>query len=372
MDEIELVKKLVNINSENPPGDEGKIAKFIEHTLSEIGVKSEVIEIDKNRFNVIAEIGQGEGFALSSHMDTVPIGDASVWKHSPLSGKAYGGKIYGRGTTDTKGGLASILAALSKVDIKNPKRRLVLLFVCDEEVDSRGSKWIVKNRKKFLKGVKYGITTEATGNKIRVAQKGLVQVKIRFHGKAAHGSKPWNGDNAVDKAAKFIYELHKNEKQLLHLKDDVLGHGTINIGKISGGVKVNMVPDYCEVDIDRRTVPGETPYTVIRDFRRILKKACVNAEIENLCEPTFAFKLNKNSKVIKMILDAIRTEVVGDTGYTEAEIYKRMAGVDCVAFGPGDPKVAHAVDEYIEIRKLKQATSTFETLIKMWLNGEGI
>ncbi|MCL4391345.1 MAG: M20 family metallopeptidase [Candidatus Parvarchaeota archaeon] len=367
MDEIRLTQELVKIPSENPPGNERKIAEFVANFLDNLDIKNEIVEIDQDRFNVIAEIGKGEGLALSSHMDTVPVGDVKTWKHGPFSGDISDGKVYGRGTTDTKGGLSSILTALSRVDLKNPERRLVLLFVCDEEVDSRGSKWIINNRKKFLSEVKYGITTEATNNKIRIAQKGLVQVRVKFSGKAAHASKPWMGKNAVDDAVRFISELHRRKKHLLGIKDDMLGNGTINIGRIVGGVKVNMVPGSCEVDIDRRIVYRETPSLVLRDYEKILKDLKIRAKIEQLCEPIWPFKLNKDSKIISMISSAIKTEVVGDTGYTEAELYSRRAGIDFVAFGPGNSTVAHAADEYVEVSKLKHATSMLESLIKTWL-----
>jgi succinyl-diaminopimelate desuccinylase len=119
MDEIELTKRLIGINFENPPCDEEKAAKFIASVLSRIGIKSEIVEIDKKRFNVIAEIGKGDGLILSSHMDTVPIGNADSWKHGPLSGEVSNGKIYGRGAVDTKGGLAVQLTLLSTFMIRS-------------------------------------------------------------------------------------------------------------------------------------------------------------------------------------------------------------------------------------------------------------
>jgi acetylornithine deacetylase/succinyl-diaminopimelate desuccinylase-like protein len=191
-------------------------------------------------------------------------------------------------------------------------------------------------------------------------------LKIRFKGKAAHGSKPELGDNAILKASDFIQELKILTKKLKKKKDPLLGSGTINVGKIVGGLKVNMVPDYCEVEIDRRLIPGETPSIAVKQIKNVLKKLRLRAKIEYLNEPRLAMKISKNSKIVKMIQNIIKTRTLGESGYTESELYYRECGIEIVSFGPGDPKLAHVNNEYIKISKIKKAVRVFETLIKKW------
>lgn len=212
MNEIELTQELVKINSENPPGNEKQVARFIHDYLQDLKLESELVEFEPYRFNVIAEVGRGDGFVLGGHTDTVPIGIRTNWRHDPLGGEIIGNKLYGRGSSDMKGGVASILASVSKIDLSKLKRKLILLFVADEEANSKGSTWIVKNRKELLTGIKYGMMAEPTYNTIRTAQKGTFRTRVKFKGKSAHSSRPWLGDNAITKATKFIDELERLAK----------------------------------------------------------------------------------------------------------------------------------------------------------------
>ncbi len=366
MDEVRLTQELIRINSENPPGNEKKIAKFIKDYLEDFGIPAEMIEFGKNRFNVIGEKGKGKGLILAGHIDTVPSGDLKKWKYSPFEGKIVKGKIYGRGASDMKGGLAAILGSLRKFKNKNFKKRLVLAFVGDEEVAMKGTKYLIEKRKSFLKNVKYGVMAEPTNLDIRIAQKGITMIKLKFKGKAAHGSKPELGDNAILKASDFIQELKKLTRKLKKKKDPLLGSGTINVGKILGGTKVNIVPDYCEVEIDRRLIPGETPAIAIKQIRKILEKLNLKAKIEYLNEPRLAMKIPKNSKIVKMIQSIKKAKIKGESGYTESELYYRECGIEFVSFGPGDPKLAHVINENIKISKIKKAKKVFEKLIERW------
>ncbi|MEM5872549.1 MAG: M20/M25/M40 family metallo-hydrolase, partial [Candidatus Aenigmatarchaeota archaeon] len=160
MNELELTQELIRINSENPPGNEKEIAKYIKDFLDELKISTEIIEFEKNRFDVIASIGKGKGLMLNGHLDTVPAGEN--WKYDPFEGKIVNGKIYGRGASDMKGGLASILTAVKNLSKENFKKKLLLTFVADEEVALKGSEYLIKNKKEIFKDVKYGIIGECT------------------------------------------------------------------------------------------------------------------------------------------------------------------------------------------------------------------
>jgi len=361
MNEIELTQQLIRINSENPPGNEREIAKFIKDFLEDLKISAELIEFEKNRFDLIASIGNGKGMMLNGHMDTVPAGEK--WKYDPFEGKIVDGKLYGRGSSDMKGGLASILAAVKNLSKENFKRKLLLTFVADEESLAKGSIFLIKNRKDILKDIKYGIMAECTNLNARIAQKGIVKVKVKFKGKAAHGSKPELGDNAIYKAADFIQEVRKLIEQLKKRRNILLGSGTINVGTIKGGTKINVVPDFCDVEIDRRIITGETPKIAIGQLRKILNKLKLRADIE-VSKSRLPMQLNKNLELIRILQNITKTRFIGESGYTEAELFYRDAGIPCFSFGPGISELAHVTDEYVPIKNLQKATKIYEQLIR--------
>ena len=209
MDVVKLTQELVKINSEDPPGNEENMARFIVKFMEGMDFKLTKIYPEKNRPILIFEKGKGEGLMLNGHMDTVPAGDG--WKYDPFGGKVVNGRVYGRGAVDMKGGLASVLAAAKKFSGKKFKRKLVLVFVPGEEVNLLGSDYLTSKKKNLLKDVKHGVIAEPTGMNITIAQKGIVEIGVIFKGKSAHGSKPELGDNAILKAVKFINEGNKGK-----------------------------------------------------------------------------------------------------------------------------------------------------------------
>jgi len=362
MNEIELTQELVKINSENPPGNEREVAKFIKDFLEDLKISTELIEFEKNRFDVVASIGNGKGLMFNGHMDTVPVG--SNWTADPLGGKIVNGNIYGRGTSDMKGGIASILAAVKNLSKEKFKRKLLLTFVADEEVALKGSEYLIKNRKEIFKDVKYGIVAECNDLNLTIAQKGIVQIKVKFKGRAAHGSRPELGDNAIYKAADFIQELRKLIEQLKKRRNPILGSGTINVGAVSGGTKINVVPDFCNVEVDRRIIPGETPDYAIKQIRKILKKLKLKADIEFETGSRYPMQFSDKLEIIKLIKSIIKVKMTGSSGYDEAELYYRDAKVPCVTIGPGISNQAHVANEFIPIKNLQKATSIYEKIIR--------
>jgi acetylornithine deacetylase/succinyl-diaminopimelate desuccinylase family protein len=363
MNEIELTQELVRINSENPPGNEKSIAKYIKDFLDDLKITTEVIEFEKNRFNVIASIEGDKGLMFNGHMDTVPAGGVSKWKYNPFEARIADGKLYGRGSSDMKGGIASILAAVKNLSQEKFKRKLLLTFVADEEGLAKGSIFLIKNRREALKDVKYGIMAECTDLNARIAQKGIIKIKVKFKGKAAHGSKPELGDNAIYKAADFIQEVRKLIERLKKRRNVLLGSGTINVGTINGGTKVNIVPDFCDLEIDRRIIPGETPSIAINQLKKILKNLKLKAEIE-VSKSRMPMQLNKNLELIRILQNITKTKFIGESGYTEAELFYKDAGIPCFSFGPGIGNQAHVTNEYIPIKNLQRATNIYEQLIR--------
>ena len=363
MNEIELTQELVEIDYQNPTHNEKEIAEFIKDFLEDLKLYAEIEEFDKNRSSVVASIGKGEGLLLNGHIDTVP--PVSEWTKDPFKAKVEGNKIFGLGSSDMKGGVAAILIAVSKLAKEKFKRKLLLTFVADEEVSQRGSEHLIAKRKDLFKDVEYGIVAEPTELKIVNAQKGICDFKVYFSGKAAHASIPEKGDNAIYKATAFVEELKNLIKDLSKNKNRVLGSPTINVGRIEGGIKFNIVPDNCFVEVDRRLIPGETVESAKEELEKILKKLHIDGKVENL-GGRLPLQISEKSKIIQELLKIKKLKLSYFSGYTEAELYKTKAGVECIVFGPGTGSCIHSGDEYIEIDQLKEATRIYEQLIRNW------
>lgn len=368
LDEIELTQELVRINSENPPGNEKDVAKYIYDYLNDLKFDPELVEFGDNRYNVVASAGKGDGLMLNTHIDTVPVGKLENWKHNPFEAKTENGKLYGRGSCDSKGNAAVLLSSLQKFSKQKFKRKLLITLVGDEEVGFGGSNYLIQNRKDLFKDVKYGIVSDCD-MAIMTAQKGVLHLKFAFKGKAAHGAYPKLGVNAVTKAARFVAEVDKMKGELTSKNDSFLGRGSINIGKIAGGTKVNIVPSYCEVSIDRRLTYGETVDYAIGQFKKILIKLKLDSSVGNgvemLGEPRVAMKTSKDSKLVGMLQKISKLKIGKLSGYTEMELYHRKLGMECVAMGAAND-TAHSDNEYVKIADLKKSNRIFESLIRKW------
>lgn len=366
MDEVELTQELVKINSENPSGNEKEVAKYIYDYLTSLKFDPELVEFGENRYNVVTSVGKGEGLMLNTHTDTVPVGDMENWKYDPFSARLENGRIYGRGSSDSKSGVASILIALKNNAPRNFKRKLLIALVGDEEVAQGGSKFLIEKSKDLFKDVKYGIISDSDYS-IAIAQKGILHTKIIFKGKAAHGSELEKGVNAIAKAAKFIDKIEELQKMLEKRKDPMLGFGTVSIGKVLGGTKVNIVADRCEVEVDRRLTWRETPDSALKQFKNLLSELKLDAKIELLNEPRSAVKTKENSKLVELLKNIDKNlKVTGKSGYTEMELYIRELGLECVACGPIEEGAAHTSNEFVEVSTIKKVTSTFTEAIKRW------
>lgn len=353
-----LLKQLVEIDSQNPPGDEKEIAKFIFDYLSGLKIQAELIKWGNNRYNVVGEIGKGEGLMLNGHVDTVPIGDAENWKYDPF-GEAVGDRFYGIGASDMKGGIAAILEAAKAARRKDFKRRLLLCFVGDEETSFGGSLYLLKERREIFRGICRGIIAEPTDMRVKIGQKGVLDLDITIGGRSAHGSRPERGDSAISKATEFI----RAAERLPVKKDSLLGKGTVNVGVIAGGTKVNMVPDRCRLEIDRRLVRGETPEAVAAQYKALMKKMALKGRIDFRGRKPFVLK---DRKFIRDLAEITKSSTKVGTGYSEAELYSTLAGINCAIFGPGTVACIHAPDEWISIKNYNKSVRIFEDIIRKY------
>lgn len=354
---IDLAKSLIEINTENPPGREIEAARFIRDYLEEASIESELIEFSSGRANLIASVGEGNGLMINGHLDTVP---SDGIKASSVDGD----KLYGRGASDMKGGIAAILASIKGLDFKKIKRKLLLTFVADEEVNFEGTKLLLDERKDIFRDINCGVIAEPTSLNIQIAQKGLVGMDIFFSGKAAHGSTPWLGENAIEKASRFITKLNAIDFNKVK-ENKLLGPNTLNIGKISGGIASNIVPPECKLSIDIRTTSEEVTKEGVEIIKKLLLDVDKNSriKIKHIRNPVY---VNPDLEIVEKLKKISGSKLVGSPFYTEAELYKNNAGIECVVFGPGDISVSHKPNEYVSIKNLKKSEIVFNKLIQEW------
>lgn len=368
-DAARLLAELIALPSVNPTfvpagspnTGEQKVAEFLAATAANAGLAVEFQEVFPGRSNLLARL-ESRGrtkrrIILGPHMDTVPASDEQF---KPVK---KNGRIYGRGACDTKGSVAAMLTALSRVaSTRGALNETEILFTAfvDEEDAQTGSRAFAK------KGIKAGLAIigEPTLNKVVTAHKGDLWLKIETHGKAAHGSKPHLGKNAVHAMCPIVdWLLADYTKQLAKRKHPLLGNPTVSVGAIRGGTQANVVPDRCEIIIDRRTLPGETQAGVERELNAFLKRipgARLGNFKTNECWP---METNPALPLVKQFLDqAGQRKPLGVDFFCDAAILG-AAGIPCVVFGPGDIAQAHTVDEWIDLKSLEQATAQLERFI---------
>ena len=356
---IFILKKLVQIPSENPPGITKEIVKFLIDDVfkEELGFQNQVIVNIKNGVelhNLVSTIGDGkEKIVLSGHFDVVPAGDAVQWEYPPYSAKIKNGRLYGRGSADIKGGIASLIGViktLSKIPDFLEKYKLVFVGTADEEAGMAGS--ITLSKQGVMNDSILLIIAEPTNLKIGIGEKGLLWVKLKITGKSAHGSTPHEGINAIEGALKIIPQLYDCLEEKTNV---ILGKSTLNIGKISGGTAINVVPDRAILDLDYRIIPEQDHNYLIVNLKD-LQKRNFSIDIEIINE-LYALQTDSNHPFIQNLKEISKSEALGLSYATDAaHLININNPIPFVIFGLGDPNNIHKIDEYIELEQVFQAT----------------
>lgn len=369
-----LTSDLIKIKSITPVQDSGLLeaSEFIRDWLKDKGFNPEVKEFYKG-FPVVIASNKKEPLKLllNGHFDVVPVGDLSKWSDDPFSGKIIEDKIFGRGATDMKGGLAVQMVTFAELADK-VNYGIVFTAVPDEEIGGdKGSKILAETYKPEV----VLIAEPSTSTSMNVAEKGLFQVKLVAKGKSAHGSLPSLGENAIMKVVEDLKSLAKISEVKINIPDelnevikdtleilksqDVL-RISFNPGVIRGGSKINMVPDYCEVEVDMRLPPGISS----KEAENILKELVKNCEYEflDISEPNFT---SPNTKYVKILEDSI-SKVLGvrprkymTTGATDGRFF-RQKGIPTIVYGPGELGVAHSYNEFISFKELRNAYEVYK------------
>ncbi|UCD72995.1 MAG: ArgE/DapE family deacylase [Candidatus Bathyarchaeota archaeon] len=381
IDSSELVatlKELIKIDSVNPllvPGGAGeaKVAVFIADFLENLGLEVDLCEVERGRPNVVGVLrGQdsGSSLILNGHMDTVGI-EGMV---DPFNPRVEGNRIYGRGSADMKGGLASILHAVkavvdSEVDLRGD---LIVASVVDEEYTSLGTEKLMESFK-----ADGAVVCESTGLDIGIAHKGFVWLEVETFGKAAHGSRPKKGVDAIAKMGKFLVELEDfGSKVLSERSHSLLGSPSVHSSIIEGGRELSTYPDQCKLKLERRTIPGEDTRQVESEFLSILERLSTkdskfNADLRTI----FArgpFTVSAEENVVRLLKEAVITvlgtepQYIGSYGWLDSEIIQN-AGVPTVIFGPGGEGM-HGIKEYVSVDQVVKSSMVLSQFILDFCN----
>ncbi|HEY2123734.1 MAG TPA: M20 family metallopeptidase [Chthoniobacterales bacterium] len=363
---VELCQALVQIPSENPPcstashGEEA-IARFVGAFLEGIGAHIEYEEIDSARPNVYglwpAPAGATQRILFAPHLDTVTVEGMTI---DPFLGNCKDGRLYGRGSSDTKGTMAAMLWALKSVDLSTLNVAVGFAGLADEEFEQLGAKaCAVRKMADFV------IAGEPTDLNVVHTHKGTAWLKVETQGKSAHASIPEAGINAIDRMTETLQLLREHFPEICAVQPPpLLGKPTISIGRISGGSKINVVPDRCSAEVDIRTVPGQE--SIVGAIAEFLRKRQVPATVTPI-KVSAPLYTSPDNPFIKRFTE-LGSDLKGADWYCDAAFFA-LEGTPSIAIGPGSIAQAHTADEYIEIAELERGAEFFTKYLLSFDNG---
>ena len=345
---------------------EAVAARLTGELLSDFGFSVEYIPYGDNRLHMVAKKGcteNGLPVILSGHFDTVPLG-ANKWINDPLGAEIKNGKIYGRGSSDMKSGLAAmVIAAILAFNEGDPLGGVVLLFTAGEETGCQGAQHLVSDYKSLgkAKGIIIG---EPTANIPAIGHKGGLYLKLSTTGLTAHSSMPHLGVNAIYKAARAILKAEKFK--FSQEEDPLLGIPTLNVGKMQGGINLNSVPDYAEFTIDARTT-SKTNHKIL--LERLSAELGNEVTIETLVNLPAVFS-DESDSFVRTVYKACGIQP-GEAGFPKslpyltdgAVLQPAFGGVPTVILGPGQPELAHQTDEFCFVENIEKAVNIYKKII---------
>ena len=370
---IETLRSLVAINSVNSsyeggPGERA-IATWVREFFEQRGIVVWEQEVFPDRPNVIARLpgrDPSRRIILEAHMDTVSVQGMSI---APFDPRVEDGKVFGRGSCDTKAGLAAMMHAVASLHEEGiqPPCEVWLAAVVDEEFSYRG---VVKLCEHLTGDA--ALVAEPTGMRAIIAGKGVLRWRITVRGKAAHSSKPHLGVNAISHAARIVLAIEEDHARLAAKVHPLLGPATVNVGIIRGGVQVNFVPDTCIIEIDRRMLPGETGPGVLAHYQGLLDELKArHPTFDAVMEPPMlvdeALETAADSAPAK-VASAVLSEMgldgaLGGVPFGSDASKLSRQGIPSLIIGPGDIDQAHAAVEFVAISEVGRALTFYRNFI---------
>jgi acetylornithine deacetylase/succinyl-diaminopimelate desuccinylase family protein len=371
---VEFTRDLVRSPSVNPPANTSKCARIVLKKFRENGIDAEIIEGKKGACNIVARLpgkNKGKVLLLNGHIDVVPPDEG--WTVDPFGGEIRDGKIFGRGSSDMKSGIAAVVAAM--IGFKRSGSRfngeIVFTGVADEETGSEfGTVYLLKNS--IGKNADFAIVSEPTNLMVKLGNRGLRWIDIVVRGKASHAGKPHLGINALSYGAKLIDAIDSME---FTRRNDAfeIPIPTIAVTMISGGIKANVIPDRCELALDRRMIPGETTETVIRELKDIINPILEKEkglEIDVKVRPSYwsPYLISEKEPIVQACVESFKKvtgeepKIGAESACTDASHVFHFGGIPTLIFGPGNENLAHGPDEYVEIKDIVLSTQVFMSI----------
>ncbi len=369
---LQLTRDLLHFNTINLPGMEKDCAWHLGKLLEAAGFEVKYHEFAEARTSVVATVGgrhEKPPICFTGHIDIVPLGMAA-WSKDPFAGETDGDKLYGRGSTDMKSGIAAfVVAAIKLAPFLKNSPGITLVLTASEEVGCEGAKYLAEA--KLLDRAGAIVVAEPTGNYPYIGHKGLMWVEIETKGKTAHGSMPEQGENAILKMNKVIDKLEHFDWQHQCGVDchHVMGKPTMNIATIRGGLNTNSVPDSATLTVDVRTVPGIDHVHLCHSIQALI------GDIGNVRKIVDTPPLySEPDEWIESVYDVATPFIDGKPSpktimfSTDGADLKRGYGgtVPTVIIGPGQPEMAHQTDEWCSVERIDQSVEIFEKIMRDW------
>jgi acetylornithine deacetylase len=366
---VGLMKSLITIESINPSVGglgESRISEFVADYLEKVGLDVQTQQVVGDRYNVIGTLrgeNSNRSLMMNGHLDTVGV---KGMVNPPFEPFVKNGRIHGRGACDMKGPLAAMIASIQAL-IKAKARLdgdLQISAVVDEEYLSLGTNRLLEEFRPDA-----AIVGEPTNMKIGIVHNGIVRVEVETRGKAAHGSVPEKGVDAITEMAKFVLGLEELKKEYANRSHELVGVPKLHTSLIEGGTEWNIVPDFCLLKVERRTIPGETALTFANECKSIFKSL-------SKADPSFeakmrvvldkqAMEIDPHEAVVESVQKAFREvrgtepQITGEPYWTDASLFVNKAHVPTCLFAPGDIAVSHSRNEYIEIEDVVESARIY-------------
>ena len=360
---LSLLRDLIAARSENPPGREDAVAKILKDHLESHGIACRSVGPSERPNLIFSSHDEEKGpLVFHGHMDTVPVGDLSDWSYDPFTSEIVDGRLYGRGACDMKGPVTAIVESLILYKEKGHKTPLTVLTTSDEESGCSGSESVAESG--LLEGVKYGVCAEPTSLEVLVGEKGMFWSKIVAKGKSAHGSRPEEGINAILLCMDALQVLLNYKYP--YQENELLGTYSLNPGVIRGGIKLNVVPDRCELQLDMRIVKGQTPEGLLTLMNQVLKDEGFSDDVSvEYVHGKPAVVTPIDAEIVSVSLNEVeritgkRSIPTAATYGTDCSVLQPKIGILNVICGPGSIEQAHQPNEYIELEELYKSVDVY-------------
>jgi acetylornithine deacetylase/succinyl-diaminopimelate desuccinylase-like protein len=339
----------------HPHAGEGRVAEYLAAVGAQAGLDIEFQSVLPHRPNLLARLRPAgkirQTILLAPHLDTVNVAQADQ-----LTPRIKGGRMFGRGACDTKGSVAAFFSALCDLAQSGARPReteIIFVGLVDEEYAQSGSRFLADRKFK----ADLAIVGEPTRLALATAHKGSVWLAVETRGRSAHGATPWFGKNAVHEMARVVDALETDfAARLRKRRHPLLGSGSVSVGTIAGGTQTNIVPDRCAINVDRRTLPGESEAATRREVAAFFRARKLEAKVSNVkLKPCVPLETDPRRPLVRQFLRSLgQARPVGLHYFCDAAVLAG-GGIPSVVFGPGDIAQAHTADEWISLTQLERA-----------------